>query len=302
MEQIGDTKEWSRRMAEAFSMVRDQAPLVHMIANYVTAAFCADALAALGARPLMAQAPEEMEEITGSADGLAVNLGQPSEEKYLACERALRTAGSLGIPAVLDPVGAGASGYRKKASASLCAVLWPERAWSGVLKGNSAEIHTVLTGAAAHSGVDSVGTFSHLEEEAAFLRDMREKGRKMVILETGAVDKLCWISENGGKDRLLRASFGHEKSRRVNLVGTGCVTGAVLGAFLAAEHKKTGAMPETDRLALLAASAVSMVSFCSEGIRDEGYGTYKWKLLDGLSQPDLDLYEAYIGRNMKWIC
>ena len=68
------------------------------------------------------------------------------------------------------------------------------------------------------------------------------------------------------------------------------------------EHKKTGAMPETDRLALLAASAVSMVSFCSEGIRDEGYGTYKWKLLDGLSQPDLDLYEAYIGRNMKWIC
>ena len=124
----------------------------------------------------------------------------------------------------------------------------------------------------------------------------------MVILETGAVDKLCWISENGGKDRLLRASFGHEKSRRVNLVGTGCVTGAVLGALLAAEHKKTGAMPETDRLALLAASAVSMVSFCSEGIRDEGYGTYKWKLLDGLSQPDLDLYEAYIGRNMKWIC
>ena len=49
-----------------------------MIANYVTASFCADVMAAMGARPLMAQAPEEMEEITGSADGLAVNLGQPS--------------------------------------------------------------------------------------------------------------------------------------------------------------------------------------------------------------------------------
>ena len=112
-----------------------------------------------------------------------MNLGQPSEEKYLACERALQTAGNLGLPAVLDPVGAGASGYRKKASASLCAASWPGRAWSGVLKGNSSEIHTVLTGAAAHSGVDSVGTFSHLEEEAAFLRDMREKGRNMVILD-----------------------------------------------------------------------------------------------------------------------
>lgn len=302
MELTGETKDWGRGMAEAFSMVKDQAPLVHMIANYVTASFCADAMAAMGARPLMAQAPEEMEEITGSADGLAVNLGQPSEEKYLACERALQTAGNLGLPAVLDPVGAGASGYRKKASASLCAASWPGRAWSGVLKGNSSEIHTVLTGAAAHSGVDSVGTFSHLEEEAAFLRDMREKGRKMVILETGAVDKLCWISESGGKDRIFRAAFGHEKSRRVNLVGTGCVTGAVLGALLAAEHKKTGAMPGTDRMALLAASAVSMVSFCCEAIGDGGYGTHKWKLLDALSQPDLDLYEAYIGRNMKWIC
>jgi len=215
MELTGETKDWGRGMAEAFSMVKDQAPLVHMIANYVTASFCADVMAAMGARPLMAQAPEEMEEITGSADGLAVNLGQPSEEKYLACERALQTAGNLGLPAVLDPVGAGASGYRKKASASLCAASWPGRAWSGVLKGNSSEIHTVLTGAAAHSGVDSVGTFSHLEEEAAFLRDMREKGRNMVILETGAVDKLCWISESGGKDRIFRAAFGHEKSRRV---------------------------------------------------------------------------------------
>lgn len=67
MELTGETKDWGRGMAEAFSMVQDQAPLVHMIANYVTASFCADAMAAMGARPLMAQAPEEMEEITGSA-------------------------------------------------------------------------------------------------------------------------------------------------------------------------------------------------------------------------------------------
>ena len=77
MELTGEKKDWGRGMAEAFSMVKDQAPLVHMIANYVTASFCADVMAAMGARPLMAQAPEEMEEITGSADGLAVNLGQP---------------------------------------------------------------------------------------------------------------------------------------------------------------------------------------------------------------------------------
>ena len=51
MELTGETKDWGRGMAEAFSMVKDQAPLVHMIANYVTASFCADAMAAIGARP-----------------------------------------------------------------------------------------------------------------------------------------------------------------------------------------------------------------------------------------------------------
>ena len=52
MELTGEKKDWGRGMAEAFSMVKDQAPLVHMIANYVTASFCADAMAAMGARPV----------------------------------------------------------------------------------------------------------------------------------------------------------------------------------------------------------------------------------------------------------
>lgn len=68
MELTGEKKDWGRGMAEAFSMVKDQAPLVHMIANYVTGLLlCRRPMAAMGARPLMAQAPEEMEEITGSA-------------------------------------------------------------------------------------------------------------------------------------------------------------------------------------------------------------------------------------------
>ena len=110
MELTGETKDWGRGMAEAFSMVKDQAPLVHMIANYVTASFCADVMAAMGARPLMAQAPEEMEEITGSADGLAVNLGQPSEEKYLACERARPDTGKKRRPVCARLHGLGGPG------------------------------------------------------------------------------------------------------------------------------------------------------------------------------------------------
>ena len=73
MELTRETKDWGRGMAEAFSMVKDQAPLVHMIANYVTASFCADAMAAMGARPLMAHGGDHrIGRRTGSEPGPAV--------------------------------------------------------------------------------------------------------------------------------------------------------------------------------------------------------------------------------------
>ena len=134
MELTGEKKDWGRGMAEAFSMVKDQAPLVHMIANYVTASFCADAMAAMGARPLMAQAPEEMEEITGSADGLAVNLGQPSEEKYLACERLVRSAEGKQLR---DPHGAHRS--RRPQRSGQCGDVFPSGRGGRVFKGYEGE-------------------------------------------------------------------------------------------------------------------------------------------------------------------
>ena len=160
-------------------------PLLHMIPSYVTAALCADAISAAGGRPLMAQAKEEMEEITGSADGLAVNMGQPSEEKFLSCRLALETAAKKGIPVMFDPVGAGASAYRREMMAELLSI-----PWSGVLKGNSSEIHTLLTGALAHDGVDSIGEFSHEQEAFRYLSREAARGRNLVIAETGKRDRL----------------------------------------------------------------------------------------------------------------
>ena len=168
-------------------------PLLHMIPSYVTAALCADAISAAGGRPLMAQAKEEMEEITGSADGLAVNMGQPSEEKFLSCRLALETAAKKGIPVMFDPVGAGASAYRREMMAELLSI-----PWSGVLKGNSSEIHTLLTGALAHDGVDSIGEFSHEQEAFRYLSREAARGRNLVIAETGKRDRILWLEDSMG--------------------------------------------------------------------------------------------------------
>ena len=212
-------QDWGRGMAEAFSMVKGQAPLVHMIGDYGTASFCAEAMAAMGARPLMAQAPEEMEEITGSADGLAVNLGQPSEEKYLACERALQTAGNLGRPAVLDPVGAGASALRTRTASDLL-----DKLAVSVVRGNMSEAKALAGGAAATRGVDvcpgDAVTEDNLAAGAAFVRVAKPR-------ETALPRRLLFGRSHGLRLRLrlwsrlllrLRRG-GFFRLRRLNLRG-----------------------------------------------------------------------------------
>lgn len=277
---------------KAFQTVRRTRPLVHMIGSAVTSALCADAISAVGGRPLMAQAEEEMEEITSSADGLVVNLGQPSAEKYRACETALKTAAAHGIPTVMDPVGVGASGFRKNAAAGLASI-----PWSGIIKGNSSEIHTVLTGAMAHSGVDSIGSFSHEEESGEFLDRMQSGKREIVMAETGSVDKILWKDRTCGKVRLIRLK--HDSERPVILVGSGCVAGAVMGTLLAGKRKESQVRLSSGEIAAAALAAVSMVSFCGESAGDCGYGTYKTTVLDALSRPDVEKYRAYLSGNME---
>lgn len=87
-------------------------PGVHCITNPVTMQGVANILLAAGGRAIMAQAPEEVEEITALCQALLLNTGVPSKEKIRSCVLAGKKANILGIPVVLDPVGAGASRFR----------------------------------------------------------------------------------------------------------------------------------------------------------------------------------------------
>ena len=50
--------------------LREKKPLVHCITNTVTINDCANALLAIGARPVMAEHPDEAAEFTAAADTL----------------------------------------------------------------------------------------------------------------------------------------------------------------------------------------------------------------------------------------
>ncbi|MEI7836540.1 MAG: hydroxyethylthiazole kinase, partial [Planctomycetota bacterium] len=55
--------------------IREEAPLIHNITNYVVMNTTANALLALGASPVMAHAVEEVEAMVGLSRALVLNIG-----------------------------------------------------------------------------------------------------------------------------------------------------------------------------------------------------------------------------------
>ena len=93
--------------------IREQQPLVHNITNQVVANQVANGLLALGASPIMAYEKAEMEDIVSLASCLVLNIGTITETTFESMLVAGKVANHKNIPVVLDPVGVGASQYRR---------------------------------------------------------------------------------------------------------------------------------------------------------------------------------------------
>ena len=130
--------------------VRKHAPLIHNMTNRVSINDCANILLACGASPIMAEAIEEVEEITAMCDGLVLNMGMPNRQKIEAMKKAGKRANALHIPVVLDPVGVGASAFRREAVSELL-----KEVRFTVIRGNLSEIRTLMCGVCGTRGVDA---------------------------------------------------------------------------------------------------------------------------------------------------
>src|SRR5882724_9653957 len=97
---------------ESLRRLRERKPLVHQITNYVVMNETANATLAIGALPVMAHAPEEVEEMVGIAGALVLNIGTLSSHWIEAMLIAGTAANGRGVPVVLDPVGVGATSFR----------------------------------------------------------------------------------------------------------------------------------------------------------------------------------------------
>ena len=134
------------------NQIRAASPLIHCITNYVTVNDVANVLLAIGARPIMADDPEEVEEITALCAGLCLNIGTLNTRAIPSMLAAGQRARALGYPVVLDPVGAGAS---RLCTATALRILDEVR--PTVIRGNISEVRTLAVGSGATQGVDANG-------------------------------------------------------------------------------------------------------------------------------------------------
>ena len=201
--------------------LREQRPLVHQITNYVVMNETANATLALGALPVMAHAREEVEEMVGLAGALVLNIGTLSPHWVEAMLAAGKAANARGIPVVLDPVGAGATRYRTETAKRLL-----DEIDVTVLRGNAGEVATLVGVKAEVRGVESIGAAGDPAELA------REAARtlELVASVTGPVDH---VSDG---ERSLAVANGHELLATVT--GTGCMSSAITGCFLAANPSR----------------------------------------------------------------
>jgi hydroxyethylthiazole kinase len=246
---------------DSLRRLRERKPLVHQITNYVVMNETANATLALGALPVMAHAREEVEEMVSIAGALVLNIGTLSEPWVDAMLAAGRAANERGIPVVLDPVGAGATAYRTETTRRMLAELDV-----AVLRGNAGEVATLVGLDAEVRGVEAVGDMGDPAEVA------RAAARLLGVVAsvTGPVDH---VSDG---DRVVAVANGHPLL--ASITGTGCMSSAITGCFLA-----VAASP-------LDAAVEALVAFGVAGedaaVGAKGPGSFHVNLYDALAALD----------------
>lgn len=218
-----NSTNWAEIIAANLATLRQRRPLIYCLTNFVTMNDVANALAAIGASPVMSTATQEADELIGYAGALLLNPGTLNREFNQLVNLAVEIATANNKPCLLDPVGAGATRLRTETFQTLC-----EQKAVKLVRGNLGEI-VALAGVQAKTqvkGVDSVSAGGDEATEALRatlgLWQKREQGAVCATGKTDTVtDGQCVVRINNGHPWLPAIS------------GSGCTVGGLCAAFLA---------------------------------------------------------------------
>lgn len=267
-----------RRIGDLLGRLRDRRPLIHLMTNLVTMRDVADATLALGALPVMAVAGDEVEEIAAGAQALVLNLGTPTRERVDAMIRAGRAANAAGVPIVLDPVGAGASAFRRANTRRVLAELR-----IAIVRANPGEAAALLGAEGTVRGVESHRPARAGDELAGLLA----RATGAVAAVTGPHDHI-----SDGR-RLIAVENGDPALTRIS--GGGDLATAIIAAFASVEQDAS--IAAAGGLAAIGVAA----EVAAQGARAPG--SFKVALIDALAGlgPEALAGRARIGvRDAAW--
>ncbi|MBE7015242.1 MAG: hydroxyethylthiazole kinase [Ruminococcaceae bacterium] len=246
------------RICDIREKVRLKKPLIHCITNPISINQCANAILSVGAKPIMAEHPMEVHEITATADALMLNIGNITDARLESIRISLETAKEKDIPVLLDVVGIACSGFRRRYIMDLLSLAMPD-----VIKGNYSEIMALCNVDYSSSGVDAepgigVGCITKAVSELA----TRSGG---IILATGQTDIIT-----DGKTTVYVKNGTYQLA---TVTGTGCMLGSLCSAFM------TSAVPMD-----AVVSACVYFGICGELARtNSGNGSFMVNLMDRMT-------------------
>lgn len=252
--------------------VRALRPLIHCITNPISIHQCANAILAIGARPMMAEHPREVVEITKTASAAVYNLGNITDVRMESILLSAKTAAREHIPFVLDAVGVSCSTLRRDYTAHLL-----QEAKPAVIKGNYSEILSLSTDYRA-AGVDADQSLD--EERLLYAAAQTALETGAVVLASGKTD----LVTDGHRSALLR----NGTPTLALVTGTGCMLGMLCGCFLSAGDPFLSAVA--------ACAVLGIAGEEAERTSGEKTGSFAVSLMDFLST----LPDETVRAHLQW--
>lgn len=211
-----------RKILRKRDLVREKSPLIHAITNPIAINMVANSILFQGAKAICAEHPDEMEDIVKISDSLSVNLGNITDSRIEAIEKALKFANEKNIPVIIDLVGVGASKLRYDFAKKLL-----ENYKFSLIKGNGSEILAISGYESNAKGID-VGekdktNGENIEKFIEISKDLCQKYQTSVLV-TGKTDILV------GENKYFLIENGCENLSKIT--ATGCMLTSLISTFL----------------------------------------------------------------------
>jgi hydroxyethylthiazole kinase len=276
------------KSSKVIGQLRQQSPLTHCITNVVTVRDCANAVLAVGGSPIMANAPEEAEEIVSIANSLVINIGTLTSNQIKTMKKSAKQATNMEKPFVLDPVGIGISKIRNETPIEIIKESKPT-----IIRGNLSEIkaiamfYGILDECTTAKGVDvadsDIINEDTLETNAQIVKNIAEK-LDITIAVSGPIDIV-----SDGKETY---AINNGDPMMSNITGTGCMLGSIMGAYVAITDPLTAAVTASTVMAIAGEQAAQITEENNQGTGS--FGTY---LIDQFSKMNSEVFNEFANIN-----